>query len=247
MSFMQKIFGTAPAQQTTPPVNQPPGAPQQQQQDNNLGTQTTAQTAPNGVVPKQEESPLSKFSDVWKNVSNPADANKSVFGDVDPAKLRQAAATVDFSKVITPETLAAINAGGEGAGKAYLESLNKVAQTVYGENAVATTKIVEQALQKQAESFQQQLPGLIKKFAISDSLRTENPFLADPAIQPIVSALETQLYQKNPNATSAEIKAQVNEYLEAVSTKFQEPKLKAAQVKEAAASGEVDWENFFTR
>jgi hypothetical protein len=246
MSIFNTIFGAAP-KTNAPPVNPAPGSTTQG--DPNLGTQNSIVTAPNGVVPKQPEapaSPLAEFADIWKNVPNPADANKGVFEGVDPQKLMDAAGKVDFSKIISNEELASINAGGDKAGAAYITSLNKVAQTVYGQSAVATTKIVEQALAKQAASFQEQLPALIRKHAVSDSLRTENPLLANPAIAPLASALEAQLQLKNPNATVAEIKAKVNEYFDVLSTQFAAPK-EAAKVKAtAAAKGEVDWDKYMS-
>ena len=248
MSLFSTLFGPAPdtsKPQATPPVNPPPGATLPNGSNpTNLGTQVTSQTAPNGVVPeKKEESPLDKFNDIWKNAPV-APGNESVFGEIDPQKLMEAAGKVDFKQVISQDALAKIAAGGQEGVTAFADSLNKVAQTVFGQNAVATTKIVEQALAKQRESFQTQLPGLIRKHGISDSLRTENPLLSNPAVAPIVEALQTQFAAKNPLATEAEIKASVVEYMSGLGAVFAPKAQESGNTGGPKAAKQTDWSLF---
>lgn len=246
MSFMQKLFGSTPAQ------NQPPSAQQNQNPNVGLpGTQASLQTAPNGVVPtepaqpekKENVSPLDGFKDIWQNTNtleNPEAAG--MFANLDPAKLMESARKVNFSGAITQESLAAIQAGGPEAVKAFSESLNSVAQTVYAQSAIATTKIVEQALGKQQEKYDASLPNLVKNLSTKEALLTNNPLMSNPAIQPLVGALQESLVRKNPTATSAEIQQQVVDYFSALGNTFA---TKPAPTKaEKTAAKTEDWDKF---
>jgi hypothetical protein len=167
--------------------------------------------APNGTVPAP--SPDDKFSKLWETTSSSDDMNAPIFEGMDPGKLQEAAGKVNFAQVIGRDTLGKIAAGGEDAATAFMESMNKVAQTVYAQNALVTTQIVEKALAQQQARFAQTLPNMLKRHAVSDGLRSENPLLSRPEVAPIVGALETQLTSQYPNATATEIKQMAKEYL----------------------------------
>lgn len=218
------------------------------------GTSSSPQTAPNGMVPSGSSqdpapvvSPFDAFKDVWQSpTTSAADPQGPMFGAVDPQKLMESAGKVDFAKAVTPEMLAAVTAGGEGAAAAFAAAMNKVAQTVYAQSALATTKIVDQALTKAQEGYDARLPSMVKKFSVNENLQTSNPQLSNPALAPLVSALSEQLVRKNPNATSAEIQAQVSDYFAAIGTSFapvapETPASKAAAQKAKAE----DWSAFF--
>jgi len=252
MSWMQSLFGgpqSTPAQQPAPGntnTNQP--AP---------GTQGgTPGTAPNGAVPAQQEdpnkggvpgnsnaTPLAQFDKIWETAPNPnGEAPASLFAGLDPAKVMESAKKVNFTQGITQEQLAAIAAGGESAIKAFQEGINNVAQTVYGQSAVATAKIVEQALNRAQEQYDAKLPTMVKKFSANESLLASNPLLSNPAIQPLVGALQEQLVRKNPNASSAEIQQQVTDYFSQLGTVFAP---KPAEPKGSQAAKKVeDWSSF---
>ena len=254
MAFsIRDLFSSAPA---TPPVTPPPsgtanpGTPLP-------GTQASAQTDVNGIVPKQpgdvnaggdpgtsNASPLAPFSDVWKTDPNAANPAPGMFANLDPAKVMESAKKVNFSGSITPEALQAIQAGGEGAITAFRDSLNAVAQNVYAQSAIATTKIVEQALGKAKESQAAELPSMIRKLSINDSIASSNPALSNPAIQPLVGALTTVLTQKNPNASATEIQKQVVDYFNAIGNTFA-PAI--PEPKNSAARKEDDWSAFFSQ
>jgi len=239
----------APNNQGTPgqlPAGTPPG-------------NATPGAAPNGQIPPgtdtgtttlKEPAPFEDFKDLWKDT--PPDPNAppkdgSVFGTLDPKKFMEAAGKIDFSKVVTPEQLTAISTGGEGAVAAFAAAMNKVAQGVYAQSAFATTKIVEQALAKSKETFLADLPQHIKRQTVTDSLRAENPIFSNPAVAPIISALEAQMTVKYPNATAPEITAMAKTYVEALGSSF------AAKPKNEGNSGgtggkgnkgETDWSKF---
>ena len=215
------------------PGNIPPGAG---------ANDPTNTTVPLGTVEASQESPLANFADIWTPVEN-AQATETMFANVDPQKLMEAAKKTDFSKAISSNQLEAIAGGGQEAVAAFASAMNSVAQTVYANSALATTKIVEQALMKAQQQYDAKIPGLIKRQTVSDTLRTENPMFSNPAVQPLISALEAQLAVKNPNATAGELTSMAKQYLEGVSTVFSTPK----QGQESTTNaGDTDWLKFLS-
>jgi hypothetical protein len=248
MSMFSNLIGGAPApvapqpqqtQQTTP-GNIPPNAAATGAANQN--------TAPNGVAPGNENSnpaptatPFDQFADLWKTPESSGDAKPTgVFGDVDPKKFMEAAGKIDFAKVVTPDQLQQISAGGESAMAAFAQALNAVAQTTY-----ASTKIVEQAMARAKDSFLAELPQHIKQQTVKENLRANNPVFSNPAVQPIISALEAQLTVKYPNATAGEITSMAQNYVEALGTSFApkqtDPK---SQGGKPGAREETDWSSF---
>ena len=255
MSIFEKLFGNAAA--PAPPANVPPSGAANPGQPL-PGTAASPGTAPNGVVPSPAPapapanapapapaSPLDSFKDIWQTPANPnPDENQSLFANVDPQKLMESARKVNFSSTLTPENLQKIQSGGQEAVQALTESLNSVAQTVYAQSALATTKIVEQALLKQQEKFDASLPTMVKKFSANESLLSNNPLLSNPAIQPLVGALQEQLVRKNPNASTSEIQQQVVDYFAALGNTFApKPATPASQSK---VRDSEDWEKFLS-
>jgi hypothetical protein len=221
------------------------------------GTQGTPGTAPNGVVPAQltnpnaggnpgnsDASPLAAFSDIWQTNPNAADPTiAGMFANVDPAKLQESARKVNFTSAVTPENLTAIAGGGEAAVKAFQESMNLVAQNVYAQSALATTKIVEQALGRAQETYDARIPGMLKRLSSTESLQAENEMLKHPAVQPLVGALQHQLLQKNPNASTAELNQQIIDYFAQVGLSFA-PKAAAPSGPHGQRRVEEDWSSF---
>jgi len=248
------MFKSAPA---TPAAATPPGTPAPVTAPNPSAPPTPG-TAANGLIPannaapavdnnanKQETSPLDQFSGLWDTAA-PKQSETSKFLQMDPTKMMEAVSKVDFSKAITPENLAAITTGGEGAAKAYVDSLNKVAQTVMAQTIGSTTKIMEAALKKQSEEFTSSLPDTIRKHTANESLRGENPIFANPAVQPLIQGLQSQLAVKYPNATAAELNKMAKDYMVTV---FGEVAPKPDLTKDANGKPkkqEQDWSAFLS-
>jgi hypothetical protein len=243
MSIMDKIFGKAPV---TPapgtqvlPGNIPAGNPNPAHPANPTApAATVAATEPAGPV-----SPLDAFKGLWEtdpNAKAPV-PTPGMFDNVTPEKLQEAARKNDFSKVATPELLAAINAGGEGATAAMVQMMQGMAQKGFGDSAFATTKIVEQALAAQQEKFMAQLPALMKNQNVSENLRNANPIFNHPAAAPMLEVMKAQVIQKHPNATAAEIQAMAQDYLVNFASAAT-PVTQTAASKAAAA--EMDWSSF---
>lgn len=247
MDMFQNAFGSH--QQSNQPT-QPAAAANTPPQPGNIPATTpntaasSAAAAPNGTLPANADgaSPLDQFKDLWQPVTTdpnapPAD---SIF-NVDPKKMMEAAMKTDFSKAVTPEIMAKINAGGAEAMTAMMEAMNRMSQATYGQAALASTKIVEQALLKAQESYDARIPAMVKKFQVGESLRADNPIFSNPAVSPLISAMETQFTQKYPNASAAEITALAKQYIESTFTAMQPPKLDTTP----AVNPSEDWEKFF--
>jgi hypothetical protein len=257
MSFMEKIFGGIKPQSGPLPQGQP--SVQQPAPTNNLqtpphtSTQQTQQTAPNGVVPegqqtqeppKKEESPVEKFKDLWEppktDPSNPTPNSQTGF---DPAKMMEAAAKVDFAKVVSQEDLQKIAAGGQEAVAAFANALNKTAQTVFGQATIVAQKLSDQSAQKTRDELMAQIPNLVKKQSLNEGLFSENAVFSNPAVQPVVQALTEQLSQKYPKATSAELQGMAKDYLTGVAGMIV-PQKTTNGPSEKGKSKEVDWTDY---
>lgn len=270
VNAIQSLFGGPASAQSLPPqnpnVSQNPNNPSQVANPGQglPGTVANGVTAPNGVIPTNDGiqqpapgqegvqkvvSPLDGFGEIWKTIDTPADdpSTKPIFSGLDPKKVLESARQVDFAKAITPEQLSQIAKGGNDAVTAFAAAMNTVAQTVYAQSAVATTKIVEQALGKQKEQYDANLPSLVRKFSANENLRTENPLLNHPSVQPLVGALTEQLTRKNPGATGAEIQKQVTDYFAAMGTVFA-PKAPETETDRRAnrAAQSQDWSAFLS-
>jgi hypothetical protein len=223
---MEKLFGAPkPVVQAIP--NQMPQ--QNQISSNNLQappnqqTQQTPQTSPNGIIPAQNMSeddkqkanvsPMDKFGDLWQPVPTDPNAPNPESTGFSPEKMMEAAGKVDFSKVLNREDLQKISAGGEEAVNALMNALNKTAQTVFGQSTVVTQKLVERAVADAKADFLKEIPGLVKKQSLNESLAADNPAFSNPALQPVITALQSQLAEKYPKATTAELRTMAMEYL----------------------------------
>jgi len=240
MSIMDLFRSPAPATAATnvPAATQP-----------NLGATPGNAAAPAATTaaletPGETKSPLDNFADLWK--TDPKDAAQPVpdqLFNIDPAKLQEAVAQTNFSQVITPELRQKIAAGGEEAVSALMDSMNKITQASFAHSTIATTKIVEQALDKMQAKYDARMQQLIKQNSISDSLRAENPLFSNPAVDPLLKALELQLTQKFPNATAADITQKAKDYLVGFAGAIS-PASSSTSQETTSAPGEYDWGNF---
>lgn len=246
MSFMQRIFGTQQA-----------AAPAPQGQDNkmstppNQGTQQTPQTPPNGVVPeggnqppKKEESPLKNFEALWQ--PNATDKNDTTPPEnpYSTEKFMEVAGKVDFTKVLNREDLQKISAGGEEAVAAFAAALNKTSQTVFGQAAALAHKLSERSAQSARDEVLAQLPALMKKHSASEGLLESNPAFTNPALQPVVQALQSQFTEKYPNASSKEIQKMTMEYLQGAADMINPPKSTKETSGNKGKSNEEDWVSY---
>jgi len=244
MSFMDRIFGAAKQPQ------QPQPGVTNNLQNNPAPTppQSSPQTAPNGTVPAdsanppENKSPEDKFAKLWETPAIDPNAPKSddSQNQLTPEKMLEAAGKVDFKRVLDQDSLKKIAAGGDEAMAALAELLNKTAQTVYGQSTVVAQKLIESQVSKAREEFTAQLPSLVKKQTMQESLLTENPAFKKPSVAPVVTAIQNQLAAKYPNATAAELNAMAKDYLKAAAEDFNPTPKK----EPTAAERGTDWDKW---
>ena len=232
----------APAQQ---PAQQVPAQPGNLPAQAPAASNPAPNAEPNGTVPNQPEgeksnSPLAEYEKLWE--PNPTDPNAPAAPKdtpLDPAAVHKAVASADFSKVITADNLAAITAGGEEASKAFVNSMNAVAQQVLAQSTLVNNKMTEQAVKKALEQHSAGLPEMLRSQAAADHLKTSNPIFSNPAVTPIIEATQTQLLQKFPNATAAELTKMTNDYILAMGQAFA-----PAPPVDPNAPVETNWDTF---
>lgn len=249
MSILAKLFGGVTGQAPSPAQAANPALQQQQQLPtpgnipavNAMPANPANPTVPATVEPTKAPEGLDKYSDIW-NIK-PEDmpkAPESVFAGVTPEQIAAVAAKTDFSKAVTPDMMAAISGGGEGAVAAMMQAMNAVAQQGYATNAQASIKLIETALAKQQETFTAALPDLIKNQNVANNLRTSNPIFKHPAAAPILDMFTKQLQLKNPTASAEQIQTQAQEYLLSLATTANPTKT----VVDPKAPKETDWSDF---
>lgn len=242
LAGLQNIFGgnSAPVVGAPAPVSAAP-QPVGSIPDGGGATNPNNPTVP--ITEPEPAAPLADFAKLWEVDPN-ATGPQSVIGAVDPKKLMDAAQKTDFAKSISKDVMAKIQAGGQEGQDALASAFNTVTQTVYANSAMATAKIVEQALARQQENFKAMLPQIIKQHTLSDTLRSENPVFSNPAVQPLISAMEHQLATKYPNATATELTNMAKQYVEGLGVVFA-PKAEQTPAQRSAESKDVDWGKLF--
>lgn len=248
MSIMEKVFGAiglgnapAPAQPTptnNPNTNSAPANPA-----------SSAVTAPNGTVPadankQEEQSPLAKHKDLWEppktEEAKPGAESKT---ELTPEKMLEAAAKVDFRKVLNPESLAKIKNGGDDAVQALADLLNQASQQTYGQSVVVAKKLVDSAVEQARQEFAAQIPNLVRGQAAKEALLSQNPAFKDPAVAPVVAAIQSQLQLKFPQATAQELNEKAMEYFkDAAGVLSGAPKPQTPEANKTA--GEIDWDGW---
>lgn len=252
-SIMQRLFGSNnnPQQQATsadnPNMGQPgtstskePGAIA----DPKITSAHAAPDNPTTTIEGQKDqpkSPLDQFAEVFKIDPNNKPEEKLSF-NADPAQIFESAKQVDFKRYVTPEHLQAVVQGGEGAANALLDILNSSSQAVYANSALASTKLIEAALEAQDQRFNQALPSKVRDHAVTESLSTANPLFNHPAMAPVINNLRTAISTKYPDMPAADVTKQVQEFVTAFATSFA-PK-QEQQGQQTNKSQTVDWEDF---
>lgn len=207
MSIMQSLFGTQKQQQQV--QQQAPANP-------HIATNPTIPTGaepPANPSPQSQatQSPTDKFKDLWSNVDQPT--NQAPNFKLDPQQLSKVSSSMDFTRSIAREDLAKIAQGGEEAISALGNVLNAFGREVFGASAQFSSHMTDSGYQSASKIIDSGLPGAIKRQLTEQQIYQSNPKLKDPALQPLVGALQSQFSAKHPNASAQEIQDMVNEYM----------------------------------
>lgn len=197
-----------------------PEQPQQQdpQQQGNPHVQNNPMIPDSSNSPEQNpspenpapESPVAKFDDLW--TMEPTQSNQAPNFKLDPQHLSKVSSQMDFSRAVSQEDLGKIAQGGEEAVGALMNVLNTVGRSIFSMNAQFTSHMTEQGYNTAQKAIDTGLPSLVKKQFSQNELFQTNPKLKEPALQPLVMAIQSQVAQKHPNATPSEVNAMVNQY-----------------------------------
>lgn len=254
MNILQSIFGNNAPQQPAAPATPAVDPSQQQQQavppqQGNIPATPAVVTDPNNptapVTPPATEAvpenPLDSYKALWD--TPPVDKDNPAPAEPQPLtaeQLQQAVSKANFSNSITPETLQAISAGGEDATTAFASAMNEVAKQVMVQATLVNNKLTEKAVADAVAKQQATIPDLLRQQAAATHAKDTNPIFNNPAIKPIVEATQSQLLQKFPNATPAELTKMTQDYITAMGSAFAPQEA----VNNNSGTGEVDWDAF---
>lgn len=250
MAMLANPFSAAPSQGT--PMFGAQGGQQQQQQvqTNAVQQQPNTQTnfnAPNNQTQQfgadgkpiqqnsEEESDdsLLKLDGLWDTDKNEDGTPKTPQPDqgylpkVDPTKFKEALSKMDFTKSITPEIQAAIQAGGDQAWPAIQQLLNSSLREVVAMNFQTASKMFESGMTTAKDRFTGDIDGRVKSVMVENSLTSSNPIMKDPAHAPMVEAIRNRYQEKYPKATPEQLTAAVNRHFDDLVNKLTTAKNKA--------------------
>jgi hypothetical protein len=192
-----------------------------------------------GTAPPQD--PFKDFQGMWDIDPTKLTPDTPVFANIDQAKVMESARKAQFLPQMTPEQKTLIEAGGPQAFQVMQQILQSAAANVYGNSALATSKMIDQALEVQRKRFEEMLPGMLTKHQVSSALQEDNPIFSNPQLAPMVEGVKTAILAKFPNATPSELKQQVATYFNTVGAQFA-PK---PAVSAASKQADTDWEKFW--
>ena len=159
--------------------------------------------------PAGDTSPLDQFSKLWETKTdagtNPTFAPDFTF---DPSKVGDAAAKLDFKKVIDPAQAKAALAGDMNA---FLDVLNKVSQASFAQSVTASGLMSQEAAKRTGAATEKALPEFMRRQQAAAGVQ-ENSFFTNPAVAPVMTTIQTQIAATYPNATAAEIQRYTQEY-----------------------------------
>lgn len=227
MGIMETLFGSKSAA---------PAAPAPQAPASQAGTEAPSAGAAQGG--EEQKSALDVFKESFKlPESNAKPVDSRIFGDVDPKKVMESAGQVNFLQVADPKDIELVKAGGEEATKAMARILQAATSATYGQSAIASTQLIEQAAAKLEEKLMSKLPSQVRNTLVDTSLATANSAFNHPAVAPLVQIAKDNFIRANPTASPEQITSMTTEYMKAVAEAFGEkPAQSAADSKE-----EIDW------
>jgi hypothetical protein len=122
---------------------------------------------------------------------------------IDPAAIMAQAGKMDFTKSLKAEDL---EKAAKGDATALASIINQAAQAGFAHATISNGNILKEAMTRQSDTFYSKVvPDLFRRNDISTQIRESNPAFANPAMQPIVQAVERQLLTKYPTASAEEI------------------------------------------
>jgi hypothetical protein len=157
---------------------------------------------------------------------------------VDPAKLKAAAAKMNFAAGIDPEVLKNAMSGQDP--QAFMTVLNTVAQNGFAAAMQANAGVVETAFSKHTQRFEAALPERIRSTQISQT-QTKHSALSHPAAAPMVAAMKAQIASTNPTLSPDRVAEMAENYFISLANDMNKVNDAANSANKKPAPGEVDW------
>lgn len=186
--------------------------------------------------------------DKFKTLSEPVDPktlpeqfDPTKLFDMDPAKLRGEVDKLNFAGNASPEDLAAVVAGGEGAVAALQNIMNGVARNIFYNSTVASTRLVEQGITKSMPAVDGRVKSTLREHSVREALSGSDPIFNTPAAQVMLQPLQKGFMEKYPTASPTEIASMAQEYLKDFANKINPP-AQTDEQKQLAA--EPDWGSY---
>jgi hypothetical protein len=204
------------------------------------------------ATPAPSPAPMHQFNDLWQPVAAPKDPDPTkagnIFSQADPTKMLEAARGVNFVEGLDANLLATAAKGGPEGVAAMVQIINDVGQRSYAQAAFASTRVVDQGLSQFQLGLDKSLPGAIKKHTVSESIVSDNPAFNNPALAPVIQAVQLQIQAKHPQATTAEIRAYTLQYLTGMSELIVNKKEDQQAGSQTTGNTATDnWEAFFAQ
>ena len=206
---MQGFGQTLPSQNPLNTAGQPANPTQIGQQFDANGQLIQPAVPTTLAVPSQPADPLATL---WQNDPMKQASNAPLQFNLDPAQLAELAGKLDYTQVVTPELRAKIEAGGPEATTAMLAAMNSMSQVAYQQNAQATTKLIQAAVDASNTKMLQAVDKRLGQNTLNGFIQEFNPALQDPKFAPLVNATRDQILLQFPNATPAQLTEMVSNY-----------------------------------
>jgi len=248
MSLMDLFRGgnsSASSQQAAPQGGQANGqqaqpAPGQQQQPANSGEGNEA-SATGG-----SDSPLADFGKLWNNDNENSEGQNtgslSSLININPQTIQEQVSKMDFSSAVSPEMLSQISEGGEAAQQAFAKALNSVAQQTFGQSMIANATLMQKVLEQADGSFNTRIDSRLRDSQVSQQLSETNPVMSNPAAQPLVQMVHSQLSKQYPNASTKELTEMASKYFDGLADSITAPKRQ--QEEQQRRGSEMDWDSW---
>ncbi|PHQ81729.1 MAG: hypothetical protein COB66_01270 [Coxiella sp. (in: Bacteria)] len=219
-------------------------------QEPNIQPQTGPGTDVNGVVPQQlpgapegPKPPLEEFKDLWQTapVDPKAPADPNAPQTLNLADVQKVVGNQNMTAAVTPEMLAAVTGGGEGAAEALNTLLTTVAQNTLTQSMMINQNLTAKAVERALAGQDANLNARIKSEMGQAHLLDTNPLFNDPAVQPVIAAVQERLQVQFPNATPAERTKMTQDFIITMGDAFKP----APEV--VTKPGETDWSAYITK
>lgn len=188
-------------------------------------------------------SPLDAFKDVFTidpNRKAPADPLSSPLLNLDPKKLQESVAKMDFARGINPEL---VTKALQGDAASFGQAVNSVVQASFAATLNMVVPLMEQAFSKNNSRYDSVIGNRIRDASLSYT-RPTNSALQHEAAQPVLAALKKQVSSQFPDMSPTEVAAKAEDYFLAMADAVTGAKPQKAAEPGPGNRTPTDWDAF---